>query len=65
MSFTLTEEHVKEILEPAGQGDWAPFIAAIDPNVKWIISDPVADPSTSAGTYVCFSCLVREIISIS
>lgn len=65
MSFTVTEEHVKAFLELAGRADWAPFIDAIDPNVKWVIVDPVADPSTSAGTYVCFFCLAREIISIS
>jgi hypothetical protein len=65
MSFTLTEEHIKAFLEPAGRGDWAPFIAAIDPNVKWVIVDPVADSSTSAGTYVCFFGLDCEIISIS
>jgi len=63
MSFTLTEEHVKSFLEPAAQGDWAPFLAAIDPNVKWIITDPENNPSISSGTYVCFLCHVREKIS--
>ena len=62
MSFTLTEEHVKAFLEPAGRGDCAPFIDAIDPNVKWVIVDPVADSSISAGTYVCPFGLFDEII---
>jgi hypothetical protein len=60
MSFTLTEEHVKSFLEPASRGDWAPFMVAIDPNVNWIIVNPVEDPSTSSGTYVCVFSLVQE-----
>ena len=60
MSFNLTEEHVKSFLEPAGRGDWAPFMGAIDPNVNWVIVDPVEDPAISSGTYVCVFSLVQE-----
>ncbi|KAJ7465748.1 hypothetical protein B0H11DRAFT_2240025 [Mycena galericulata] len=35
--FTLTEAHVKAIIDPMSNGDLSSFIAAIDPNVRWVI----------------------------
>lgn len=55
MSFTLTKEHLDSFLGPAAKGDWNPFVDAIDPNVHWVVNDPVNDSTSLTGTYVCTS----------
>ncbi len=52
MGFNITPEYVQSILSPAAKGDWSSFIAALDPEVQWIVSDPTHDPLSLAGTYV-------------
>ncbi|GAA5890144.1 hypothetical protein JCM6882_009241 [Rhodosporidiobolus microsporus] len=52
MPFELTQEVVDAFMKPMEQGDWAPFEAAIDPNVKWwISSDLPRRADKCAGTY--------------
>jgi hypothetical protein len=52
MPFTLTKEHILSFTEPAAHGDWTAFVGAIDPEVKWIIADPIHDTTSLSGTYV-------------
>ncbi|KAJ6506235.1 hypothetical protein C8R47DRAFT_1101639 [Mycena vitilis] len=42
--FTLTEAHVKNLLDPAREGNWAAFVGGIDPNVRWVIASETKDP---------------------
>ena len=40
-------------MDPIAQGDWSLFGGAIDPQVHWVITNPVVDPVALTGTYVC------------
>lgn len=52
MAFTLTTEHFRSLIGPCAEGDRSKFVAAIDPEVHWIVCDPIDDPKSLAGTYV-------------
>jgi uncharacterized protein len=52
MSFKLTPEVVHSIFDPTAEGNWSPFLAAIEENVHWIVNDPSPNPPSLAGTYV-------------
>ncbi|KAJ7912395.1 hypothetical protein B0H13DRAFT_2660118 [Mycena leptocephala] len=50
--FTLTHAHVDALLSPASRdANWEPFIAAIDPNVRWVIASETRDPIRKTGVY--------------
>jgi len=51
MPFTLDISRVHSILDPAAEGDWAPFAAAIDPDVHWFIGDDKHDSLLKTGIY--------------
>ncbi len=50
--FKLTPELVHALFDPTADGNWEPFIAAVDPEVHWIVNDPAPNPLSLAGTYV-------------
>jgi hypothetical protein len=52
MAFTLTKEHVRELMDSINEGNWDSFLATVDRNVKWIVGDPLHDPKSLTGTYV-------------
>jgi hypothetical protein len=52
MPFTLTKEYVQSLLGPAAHGDWTAFVDAIDPEVHWVVADPVYNNTSLSGTYV-------------
>ena len=52
MAFTLTKDRVQAIMDSMSKGDWDEFLATVDRNVKWIVSDPLHDPKSLTGTYV-------------
>jgi hypothetical protein len=52
MAFTLTKEHVRELMDSINEGSWDSFLATVDRNVKWIVGDPLHDPKSLTGTYV-------------
>ncbi|KAJ7176212.1 hypothetical protein C8R43DRAFT_914101 [Mycena crocata] len=49
--FTLTHDHVTDILDPASRDDWAPFVSAIDPDVRWVIGSEKKDSTRMTGVY--------------
>jgi hypothetical protein len=51
MPFTLTKEHVLSIVGPTEQAEWTSFLDAMDPNVHWVVADPVHDATSLSGTY--------------
>lgn len=53
MTFLLTKDVIASLFDPTAKGDWAPFLAAIDPDVRWIINDTVDNRKTMTGVYVC------------
>ncbi|KAJ7159228.1 hypothetical protein C8R43DRAFT_994221 [Mycena crocata] len=52
MAFTLTAEHVHSILDPVTEKfDFAPFMNAVDPSLRWIIGSEKKDPVRKTGVY--------------
>ncbi|KAH7306116.1 hypothetical protein BKA65DRAFT_601855 [Rhexocercosporidium sp. MPI-PUGE-AT-0058] len=51
MPFKLTEEHIRSFFDPASRGEWAPFLAAIDPNVSWTIGSHKENLTCSTGIF--------------
>ncbi|KAJ7773889.1 hypothetical protein B0H16DRAFT_1304151 [Mycena metata] len=49
--FTLTHAHVASMLDPVAQGDWSAFVAAIDPDVRWVIGSEKQDKLCMTGVY--------------
>ncbi|KAJ6575547.1 hypothetical protein DFH09DRAFT_1276769 [Mycena vulgaris] len=47
--FTLTPAHVTALLDP--EAKLAPFLAAIDPDVRWVIASEKKDPARMTGIY--------------
>jgi hypothetical protein len=51
--FTLTRQHISALLDPVSRsGDWASFLGAIDPDVRWIIGSETKDSVRMTGVYV-------------
>jgi hypothetical protein len=55
MPFKLTEKHLLDFLTPCEDGEWGPFMDALDPQVRWWITDDEENPLTAAGVYVRLS----------
>ncbi|KAJ7619777.1 hypothetical protein DFH06DRAFT_1234982 [Mycena polygramma] len=63
--FTLTEAHVKTLLDPARDGTWRAFVGAIDPSVRWVIASGTKNPCCCmAGVYNLAS-WIEEIGALS
>ncbi|KAJ6506236.1 hypothetical protein C8R47DRAFT_1315730 [Mycena vitilis] len=62
--FTLTEAHVKTLLDPARDGTWTAFVGAIDPDVRWVIASETKDPRCMSGVYNLAS-WIEEIGALS
>ena len=55
MSFKLTPDFVKGLVDQASGGDMGPLIEAIDPEVKWMISSTQKDSVSKTGIYVSWN----------
>ncbi|KAJ7751743.1 hypothetical protein DFH07DRAFT_825989 [Mycena maculata] len=56
--FPLTHAHVSALLDPVSrESNWAPFVAAIDPNVRWVIASETKDATRKTGVYTVASWL--------
>ncbi|KAJ7673681.1 hypothetical protein DFH06DRAFT_978914 [Mycena polygramma] len=52
LKFTLTEAHVKTLVDPVSRdGNWAAFLGEIDPNVRWVIASETKDLVRMTGVY--------------
>lgn len=54
MPFQISNEYVRGILDPVARGDMSGFLDAFDPEVHWMIADPVYDSTSLSGTYVSY-----------
>jgi hypothetical protein len=53
MTITLTDSHLRSFLDAASrEGNWLPFINAIDPDVRWVIGSEKKDAIRKTGVYV-------------
>ncbi|TKA75072.1 hypothetical protein B0A49_03271 [Cryomyces minteri] len=51
MTLALTVDEVRSILEPAARGEWAPFMEAVDAEVRWVIGSEEKSAANMTGTY--------------
>ncbi|KAJ7892191.1 hypothetical protein B0H13DRAFT_2340286 [Mycena leptocephala] len=52
MTITLTDSHLRSFLDAASrEGNWLPFINAIDPDVRWVIGSEKKDAIRKTGVY--------------
>ncbi|KAJ7614362.1 hypothetical protein FB45DRAFT_758633 [Roridomyces roridus] len=51
MSFTLTPAHIASLLDPVKEGNFTPFMDAIDPDVHWILASETKDASRGTGVH--------------
>ncbi|KAF4631859.1 hypothetical protein G7Y89_g6270 [Cudoniella acicularis] len=51
MAFTVTRQHLASIFELTSKGEWGPFLAALDPEVRWWIGADEHDPASKTGIY--------------
>ncbi|KAJ6537368.1 hypothetical protein DFH09DRAFT_1178074 [Mycena vulgaris] len=50
--FTLTHAHVTALLDPVSpESNWAPFVDAIAPDVRWVIASEKKDAARKTGIY--------------
>ncbi|KAJ7644657.1 hypothetical protein FB45DRAFT_898406 [Roridomyces roridus] len=50
--FTLTKAHIASLLDPVSlSSNWAPFVSAIDPGVRWVIGGETTHPTRKTGVY--------------
>jgi hypothetical protein len=53
MPFTLTRDHVHSIFDPLSlHADSAPFLGALDPEVRWVSGSEKKDSTRLTGVYV-------------
>jgi hypothetical protein len=52
MPYTITPSHLTSFLSPWAQREWEPFLFALDPNVRWVITDPFPNGACPLGVYV-------------
>jgi hypothetical protein len=51
MPYQVTEKDL-DFLKPCAEANWEPFLARLDPKVKWWISDDETNVETAAGIWV-------------